>query len=147
MGGSREGACGKQSGGLKGRGAGAGMGTFIHPSSFTFSLLVVVCCFEVECSGGARWDTVWLSTVRGGGVCVSEVGGGALHAILVKRGERDTLGTQGLLRWTLPMLRCYRTDRTNTSQRSTPQGALFSFFPFHFKTHDSVQDIRLHKSC
>lgn len=73
-GGSREGACGKQSGGLKGRGARAGRGTFIHPSSFTFSFLVVVCCFEVECSGGARWDTVWLSTVRG-------EGGGGLHCM------------------------------------------------------------------
>lgn len=47
--------------------------------------------------GGARWDTVWFSTVRDGGV------GGALHAILVKGRERHARHT-GLLTGRFPFL-------------------------------------------
>lgn len=74
--------------GCVGKGGVSGRGTFIHPhsSSPPFSC----CCYLPLWSwmGGARWDTVWFSTVRKGGVW------GALHAILIKGWERHARHTR-----------------------------------------------------
>lgn len=71
--------------GFLGEGGGGleGAHSFIHPHSSSPPLLLLFAALKLNGGGGARWDTVWFSTVREGGVW------GALHAILVK-GVRET---------------------------------------------------------
>lgn len=84
--------------------------------------------------GGARWDTVWFSTVREGGAW------GALHAILVKGQERHDRHTRlrtgpfQCLAVTTPTTYSLKPTAPATTPPHTPRTALYLLL---FNRYDS----------